>query len=116
MIRHVRLELARCHDFPEGSPERGYQLSLPLTKDGYLDADGWLEHRDQMGFHRFWDGNDDHGQVRHSRRGWNLEFTDGSDEEEVIFRGDQHRFAEGEYISIKERDGIMRTFQVAEVR
>ena len=33
-----------------------------------------------------------------------------------IFKGDQHRFAEGEYISIKERDGITRVFRVASVQ
>ena len=41
MIRQVRLELARCHEFPEGSKDHGYELSLPLTRDGHLDRDNW---------------------------------------------------------------------------
>ena len=116
MIREVRLELARCHDFPEGSPDRGYELSLPLTDDGKLDVDGWHQHREGTVFARFWNGNEDHGVLKHGRKGWALVFEDGPDQEEVIFRGDQHRFALGEYISIQERDGMMRTFRVAEVR
>ena len=35
---------------------------------------------------------------------------------EVIFKGDRHRFIEGEYVSIRESDGITRTFRVAAVR
>jgi len=35
--------------------------------------------------------------------------------EEVIFRGDAHRFVAGEYISITERNGVTHTFRVASV-
>ena len=28
VIRRVRLEMARCHEFPEGSEDHGYELSL----------------------------------------------------------------------------------------
>lgn len=116
MIRHVRLELARCHDFPEGSPDRGYALVLPLTADGHLDREDWLQHHEQTTFVRFWDGNDDRGRLKHDRGGWKLAFEAGSDTDELIFRGDKHRFAEGEYISLTERDGGIHTFRVAEVR
>jgi hypothetical protein len=33
----------------------------------------------------------------------------------MIFKGDQHRFVTGEYVSITERDGVTRTFRVAAV-
>jgi hypothetical protein len=115
MIRRVTLELARCHEFPEGSSEHGYELSLPLTRDGRLDRDAWLKHRDGVGFRRFWGGAEETGQLRHGRRGWTLAFDSGKDDDEVIFKGDVHRFVEGEYVSIEERDGILRTFRVASV-
>jgi hypothetical protein len=126
MIRHVRLEVARCHEFPEGSREHGYELALPLTADGRLDRESWLTHRDSVGFRRFWDDEEERGVLKHARRGWTLSFAPGSfapgsfapgtDDDEVIFKGDEHRFAEGEYVSIKERDGITRTFRVASVK
>ena len=56
MIRQVKLELARCHEFPEGSIEHGYELRLPLTPDGRLDREVWLKHREDVGFRRFWGG------------------------------------------------------------
>ena len=30
----IRLELARDHDFPDGSSERGYEFTAPLGQDG----------------------------------------------------------------------------------
>jgi hypothetical protein len=115
MIRQVRLEMARCHEFPEGSSEHGYELALPLTRGGKLDRDVWLKHRESVGFRRFWGGEEERGQLKHGHRGWMLTFAPGHDDDEVIFKGDEHRFAEGEYVSIKERDGITRTFRVATV-
>ena|SRR5579864_4682602 len=115
MMRKVRLELARSHDFPEGSGRHGYELDVPLLKDGKLDHDDWLKHRKGYGFRRFWGGEEDaHGQLRHDARGWMLSFGP-SDDSETIFKADLHRFAVGEYISIKERDGHTRTFRVAAV-
>jgi len=115
MIRHVRLELARCHEFPEGSAERGYTLLLPLTSAGLLDREEWEQSPDRAHFERFWNGSDDHGWLKHDRAGWKLVFADAPDDEEVIFRGDQHRFVEGEYVTLRERDGEMHTFRVARV-
>jgi hypothetical protein len=115
MIRQVRLELARCHDFPMGSSDRGYELSLPLTAEGRLDRDTWLKHHDPVGFRRFWGGEVARGQLRHGRRGWTLAFDPGTDDDELIFRGDEHRFVEGDYVSINERDGVTRTFRVVSV-
>lgn len=115
MIKHVRLELARCHEFPEGSSNHGYELALPLTRDGHLDHDAWLSHRDAVGFRRFWGDEAERGTLKHARHGWSLAFAGGSADDEVIFKGDAHRFAQGEYVSIKERDGVTRTFRVAAV-
>jgi hypothetical protein len=116
MMRQVRLELARCHEFPEGSHDHGYELSLPLSRGGKLDRDGWLKHRTETVFRRFWAAAEERGQLRHGRHGWTLAFDGGTDADEIIFKGDEHRFAEGEYVSIKERDGTTRTFHVAAVR
>jgi hypothetical protein len=115
MLRKVKLELARCHEFPEGSAEHGYELDVPLTATGKLDHDSWLKHRHVASFRRFWGDDEKRGELRHDRRSWYLSFAPASAEDEVIFRGDEHRFAVGEYLSIKEHDGITRTFRVASV-
>ena len=37
MLRRVRLELARDHEFPDGSRERGYDFIAPLDANGHID-------------------------------------------------------------------------------
>ena len=32
----IRLELARDHDFPDGSRERGYEFTAPLADNGHI--------------------------------------------------------------------------------
>lgn len=112
MMRTVRLELARCHEFPEGSAMHGYELHLPITSDGKIDRESWPKYKYNSDFRRFWGGEEERGRIRHGASGWILSFA-SAEPEEVIFRGDDHRFATGEYVSITERDGITRTFKVA---
>jgi hypothetical protein len=50
MMRRVRLELARCHEFPEGSTAHGYALHVPLTAAGKLDRESWPAHRAESVF------------------------------------------------------------------
>jgi hypothetical protein len=116
MLRKVTLELARCPEFPEGSAAHGYEMSLPLAKDATLDQALWHKHRTECGFRRFWSGEDDaQGHLAHRGRGWALVFDDGSGDAEVILKPDTHRFVNGEYVSIKERDGVTRTFHIAAI-
>jgi hypothetical protein len=116
MMRNVRLELARCTEFPEGSSTHGNELRLPLARNGKLDRDELHKQRGESGFRRFWGEADEHGDIKHGHRGWLLSFAPGTEEDEVIFNGDEHCFIAGEYVSIKERDGMTRTFHVARVR
>jgi hypothetical protein len=115
MMRTVRLEVARCHEFPNGSAAHGYELHVPLTAAGKLDRKSWLTHRAETVFRRFWGDEEDHGEIRHRTYGWALAFAGGSEQTETIFRADDHRFALGEYLSIKERDGIIRTFRIVSI-
>jgi hypothetical protein len=116
MLHKVRLELARCHDFPEGSRRHGYELALPLTRAGKLDRAEFDKNRERAGFRRFWgDEEERQGALVHQRAGWRLSFAEGGEGDEIIFRGDDHRFVVGDYVSIKELDGETRTFRVAAV-
>ncbi len=116
MMRTIRLELARCLEFPEGSPAHGYELHAPLTAAGKLDRDAWQKLRKRCDFRRFWGEDEERGEIRHRHNGWALSFSRGEGEDEAIFRADDHRFAAGEYLSIKERDGVTRTFRIASVQ
>ena len=114
-LKHIRLELARDHDFPNGSRDRGYELVAPLDNDGHLLADEWAKVRDRCKVKRFWPH--EPSSIGHlvRRRGgsWAFDYdpTETSDDEPG-YRLDKHRFVPGEYVSFREHDGKMRTFIV----
>ena len=37
-MKRIRLELARDHEFPNGSKDRGYEFAAPLDESGHLVA------------------------------------------------------------------------------
>lgn len=119
LLRHVRLELARDHDFPEGSSERGYELVAPIDSDGHLSAEAWRLTRERCRVKRFWprEPSDVGHVVRKPGGTWAFHYDIHGDPEhdETGFHLDTHRFVPGEYVSIKEQDGVMRTFRVRAV-
>ncbi len=119
LLRHVRLELARDHDFPNGSSERGYELVAPLDDDGHLVPEAWKALRDRCRVRRFWvnEAREVGHIVRKPGGHWAFHYDihGDPDRDETGFHLDTHRFVPGEYVSIKEQDGIMRTFRVRTV-
>ena len=118
-LHTVRLELARCADFPEGSTAHGYEFVAPLDKTGHFDAGEWKTARDKCVVRRFWNGEpDERGYLIHHRgHHWAFSYVANTeDDDEPIFRFDKHRFRHGDYVSITEHDGVERTFRVADVR
>jgi hypothetical protein len=118
-LQKIRLELARDHDFPQGSREHGYEFMAPLDGAGHIDIEGWRANRKSCTIRRFWRGEDDfHGHLVHTMgRRWVFHYDLDSEPEadEPGYRFDSHRFAVGEYVSITEHDGVLRTFRVASV-
>jgi len=55
----IRLELARDHDFPDGSRERGYEFTAPLGKEGRISQSDWKTNRARCRVRRFWNGEPD---------------------------------------------------------
>jgi len=53
MLHHITLHLARCKEYPEGSPNSGYEIVAPLDATGMLDSAEWKEKRDQCRVRRF---------------------------------------------------------------
>ena len=118
-ISKIRLELARDHGFPSGSPLRGYEFSAPLDADGKIDASEWASLRDKCRVLRFWEGEDD--EVGHLIRkpggswAFHYDINGDEDDDETGYRFGDHAFAQGEYVSIKEHDDVLRTFRVARI-
>ena len=118
-LRRIRLELARDHDYPTGSSDRGYEFMAPLDADGHIDVEEWKRHRGECKVRRLWPGDDDfHGHLVHTQgRRWVFHYDLDSEPEpdEPGYRFDSHRFAEGEYVSITEHDGALRTCRIGSV-
>lgn len=118
-LSSIRLELARDHDFPEGSARHGYELVAPLDAEGHLDAAAWRGLRSRCRVRRFWAGADDEiGHLAHHGSGWAFHYDIAGDAstDEPGWRLASHRFRVGEYVSIREQDGTLRTFRVVDVR
>ena len=117
-LKKIRLELARCPEYPNGSDEFGYEIDAPLTKDGHIDQAAWKSVKNRCAVRRFGKYDDDeHGLLIHTIRGWLFDYDPAEeDDDEPLFRLDNHLFNEGEYVTVTEHDGQERAFQVVDVR
>jgi hypothetical protein len=116
-LKNIRLELARTKDYPQGSAAHGYEFVAPLDDDGHLDMTEWKEYHQVCTVLRFWAGEEDeHGLLLHGRGDrWVFSYEPGDDDDEPIFKFDNHRFVAGEYIAITEHDGVTRPFRIDSV-
>ncbi len=119
-FKKIRLELARSHDFPQGSSERGYEFVAPLDATGHIDAAGWRAERERCRVRRFWaDEEPEIGHLVHRRGGsWAFHYDIHGDQEddETGYKFDSHVFAPGEYVSIREHDDTLQAFRVVAVQ
>ena len=117
-LKKIRLNLARDAQHPAGSNQRGYEFTAPLKDDGHIDADGWKKHRDHCRVRRFWDGEEELGHLVHRPGGsWAFVYDiEGDDDPEAGYRFGTHAFTPGEYVSIKDEDGKLITYQVVTVQ
>ncbi len=121
-LKRIRLNLARSPEFPAGSSHHGYEFVAPLDADGHIDAEAWRTERDKCWVRRFWAGEADQlGRLVHKPGGseharWVFDYDpEREEDDEPGFRFASHAFSPGEYVSIRDEDGEMHTFQVAAV-
>ena len=121
-FKRIRLNLARSKEFPQGSSRHGYEFVAPLDSNGHIDAQVWKKHRDHCRVRRFWEGEEDeHGLLVHQPRGnehgrWMFDYDQTADtDDESGYRFGTHVFRPGEYVSIRNDEGEMHTFQVVTV-
>jgi hypothetical protein len=115
---HVRIELARSAAFPNGSARHGYEFVAPLDVNGHLNVAEWKQNKAKCTVRRFTGGEGDQtGSLVDVGRGWHFDYDGGSrDDDEPLFKLDRHTIKQGEYLSVTEHDGVMRTFRVVSVR
>ncbi|WP_407048333.1 hypothetical protein [Methyloraptor flagellatus] len=117
-LKKIRLNLARTKEHPNGSARHGYEFVAPLDAAGHIDAGAWKLHRDRCRVRRFWGGaTEELGHLVHRPGGsWAFRYDiSGDDDPEAGYRFGTHAFTVGEYVSIRDEDGEMNTFQVATV-
>ena len=115
-LSFIRLELARTPEFPQGSPDHGYEFVAPLTADSHIDAEAWKDTKDRCEVTRFWGGELQNGRLRHVGKGWRFDYVDGDDsDDEPFFKLDRHALTPGAYVSVTEQDGVQRAFKVVSV-
>jgi hypothetical protein len=120
VLKRIRLNLARSKEFPLGSDKHGYEFVAPLDAQGHIDPELWRKYREHCGVRRFWDGEDDEvGRLVHKPGGaehgrWVFDYDEATEEDdEAGYRFG--KFRPGEYVSIRDEDGNMHTFQVVSV-
>jgi hypothetical protein len=121
-LRRIRLERARPQGKPDGSADDGYEFVAPLGGDGHISLDGWKRDRGLCFVHRLEKGViADRGLLVHRAGGsggatWAFEYAPGGDaEEDAGYRFSAHPFVVGEYVSIRDEDGELRTYKVTSV-
>ena len=122
-LSRIRLELARSKDRVEGSQGEGYEFVAPLDPTGHISVDGWKHDRALCFVHRFEGGvTVQRGLLMHRPGGpggatWAFDYEgDVGIDEEAGYRFGAHAFAVGEYVSVRDADGELRTYRVAQVR
>jgi hypothetical protein len=94
-------------------------IVAPLDADGYLDPEEWASNRESCTVQRSWDGaEEDLGHLVHrgGPKGGSWAFTydvAGDEEDEAGYRFGAHRFIVGEYVSIRDDEGALHTFEIA---
>jgi hypothetical protein len=117
-FKHIRLELAREPGHPGGDTHHGYDILAPLQQDGKIDGTQATAHKASCRVRRFRSGEEDAiGILARGPGGhWHFDYdTTRSDDDEAGFRFEDEKFVLGEYVSVREDDGVMHTFRVMQV-
>ncbi|MBX3576341.1 MAG: hypothetical protein KF723_03960 [Rhizobiaceae bacterium] len=115
-FRHVKLLLAREKENPSGQAGTGYDLLVPLDRQGRIELSEWKAHQLLCRVRRFATGDEDQvGRLRRKPGGqWYFDYAAGESDDDIAFRFDDERFVPGEYVSLA-HGGRSHTYQVARV-
>jgi hypothetical protein len=117
-FRRIVLELAREPQHPNGDARIGYVVVAPLGDDGKVDAETASAFKQECRFSRVRSGETlEQGFLKRRAGGsWAFHYAleDGREDDDPLYRLDEHRFATGEYVTIVENDGA-HTYRVASI-
>jgi hypothetical protein len=116
-FRYIRLERARDHDHPEGDSKTAYIMIAPIDTESRIDADTWRKHKEACRVVRKRPDRDDNlGHLVHGSDGsWRFHYdVAGPSADETGCHLAEERFEPGEYLSIREADG-MNVYRVVSV-
>lgn len=116
-FRKIHLALARERGHPEGERANAYDVIVPLTADGRIDAAQWDAHRALTRVIRYRPGDEpDIGHIFRRPGGtWAFRYDVlGDEDDESGHHFGDHVFTPGEYVTITE-DGVQHTYRVASV-
>lgn len=100
----VRLELARTPGYPEGSPEHAFLVRLPIGENGAVQADLLKQPLMQPSVRRIWPGESEKtGVIIPKDDGWVFSYEPGDDDDEPLFRLNDHKLKMGDYLTIFEQ-------------
>ena len=120
-MRKVKLEVAREKGKPEPVAGNGYEFVAPLDAAGHIDLDAWKHMRALCFVHRLENGVvAERGLLVHRAGGqggatWAFDYAPGEGDEEAGYRFNAHPFLPGEYVSVRDEDGVLHTYRVASV-
>lgn len=117
-LSRIVMRLARNPgtEFAGGDDHRGYVLTAPLTPDGVLDEDAYRAAKSRCVVRRFAPGEDAREGLL-ARRGdyWFFDYDRSETvDDEGVHRLGEHRFAAGEYVTVRE-EGRPLTYKVVDV-
>jgi hypothetical protein len=119
LLRRVRMELAREPGHPDGSRNIGYEFIAPVSDDGRILEDAFHKLKERCRVRRFNEGEPDEvGHVVRKRGGaWAFHYDIHGDptHDDTGFKINSHRFVPGEYVSIREPEGQLKTYRVITV-
>ncbi len=121
-LRRIKLEEARAKGVAAGAGMAGYEFVAPLDEAGHIHLESWKKERARCFVHRLERGAIvERGLLVHRPGGaggstWAFDYAAGTtEEEEKGYRFGSHAFTPGEYVSVREDDGELRTYRVVSV-
>jgi hypothetical protein len=119
----VDLVLATGPGFPQGSPERRYVLEVMLTPGGMLDEAAWQADPAPWSARRHWPGDDRQGDVQlDPDSGWSLRLDPAEGPDPEAHNAPLHamlrnvgQLRPGEYVTIRETNGVEYAYRVVNV-
>lgn len=121
-MRRIRLERVHAKDEAAPTAGEGYEFVAPLDDSAHISPEDWKRERALCFVHKIEQGDVvQRGLLVHRQGGagggtWQFDYALGEGDEESGFRFDAHRFVVGEYVSVRDADGDVRTFKIASVK